>query len=59
MECTLRQFEDDAKLGQVAGTLKGRDQGHSGGPGQAGKTGRQEPHESQQRQMQSPAPGRK
>lgn len=39
MACTLSQNEDDAKLGQVACTLKGRDQGHSGGPGQAGKTG--------------------
>lgn len=30
-ECSLNQFEDDAKLGQVAGTLKGRDRGHSVG----------------------------
>lgn len=38
-ECTLNHFEDDAKLGQAAGTLMGRDRRHSVGHRQAGKIG--------------------
>lgn len=38
-EYTPRKFEDDAKLGQVADTLKGMDQELSGGPKQAGRIG--------------------
>jgi len=44
LECTLRKFADDTKLGGAR-------------PGQAGELGREEPDEVQQRQMQGPAPG--
>lgn len=55
-ECTFSQFEDDAKI--RAGGWYTQGQGLRAFRGQAGKIGWQEPHESQQRQMQGPAPGR-
>ena len=54
-ECTLSKLTGDTQLRGVAETPRGLSS-HSEGPQQAGEMDREEFHEVQQREMQSPAP---
>lgn len=52
MKCALSKFVDDTELGGLTDTP-----GSCARPGQAGDLGGVEPHEVQQGEMWSPAPG--